>query len=161
MTRLRRCDAVVGPANNQLATPGVADLLHRRGVLWVPDYVASAGRGRPRRQRRGPPPLRRGGARPRRRHRAPPSPTCLTTADAQGPEPGTGGDRTGPAASGRRRPCRPIRGLARPSSGSSRRRGTWHLPRLCVVVGRHAPTAGIPAAARTGPARGRGRRRRT
>ncbi|GAA2197957.1 Glu/Leu/Phe/Val dehydrogenase dimerization domain-containing protein [Streptomyces bangladeshensis] len=42
VTRLR-CDAVVGPANNQLATPDVADLLHRRGVLWVPDYVASAG----------------------------------------------------------------------------------------------------------------------
>lgn len=38
-----RCRAVVGPANNQLAAPGVADLLHRRGILWVPDYVASAG----------------------------------------------------------------------------------------------------------------------
>ncbi|QTD96118.1 Glu/Leu/Phe/Val dehydrogenase family protein [Streptomyces cyanogenus] len=38
-----RCRAVVGPANNQLATPDVADLLHRRGILWVPDYVASAG----------------------------------------------------------------------------------------------------------------------
>ncbi|MEU2746609.1 GNAT family N-acetyltransferase [Streptomyces collinus] len=38
-----RCRAVVGPANNQLATPDVADLLHRRGIIWVPDYVASAG----------------------------------------------------------------------------------------------------------------------
>ncbi|MCX2968408.1 MULTISPECIES: Glu/Leu/Phe/Val dehydrogenase family protein [Streptomyces] len=38
-----RCRAVVGPANNQLATPDVADLLHQRGILWVPDYVASAG----------------------------------------------------------------------------------------------------------------------
>ncbi|MFF5533447.1 Glu/Leu/Phe/Val dehydrogenase dimerization domain-containing protein [Streptomyces cinerochromogenes] len=38
-----RCRAVVGPANNQLATPDVADLLHRRGIVWVPDYVASAG----------------------------------------------------------------------------------------------------------------------
>ncbi|MWA05144.1 amino acid dehydrogenase [Actinomadura sp. LD22] len=38
-----RCRAVVGPANNQLASPGVADLLHRRGILWVPDYVAGAG----------------------------------------------------------------------------------------------------------------------
>ncbi|MEV3854610.1 hypothetical protein AB0J38_09825 [Streptomyces sp. NPDC050095] len=38
-----RCRAVVGPANNQLATPDVADLLHRRDIVWVPDYVASAG----------------------------------------------------------------------------------------------------------------------
>ena len=38
-----RCRAVVGPANNQLATPEVADLLRARGVLWAPDYVASAG----------------------------------------------------------------------------------------------------------------------
>ncbi|KAB2970858.1 Glu/Leu/Phe/Val dehydrogenase [Streptomyces sp. SS1-1] len=38
-----RCRAVVGPANNQLASPDVADLLHHRGILWVPDYVASAG----------------------------------------------------------------------------------------------------------------------
>ncbi|KAB2340647.1 Glu/Leu/Phe/Val family dehydrogenase [Actinomadura rudentiformis] len=38
-----RCAAIVGPANNQLATPDVADLLHRRGIFWVPDYVASAG----------------------------------------------------------------------------------------------------------------------
>ncbi|MER5214246.1 GNAT family N-acetyltransferase [Streptomyces sp. NPDC002838] len=38
-----RCRAVVGPANNQLATPDVADVLHQRGIIWVPDYVASAG----------------------------------------------------------------------------------------------------------------------
>jgi leucine dehydrogenase len=38
-----RCRAVVGPANNQLATPDVADLLHQRDILWVPDHVASAG----------------------------------------------------------------------------------------------------------------------
>ncbi|MFD5234033.1 GNAT family N-acetyltransferase [Streptomyces qaidamensis] len=38
-----RCDAVVGPANNQLATPDVADLLHGRGILWVPDHVVGAG----------------------------------------------------------------------------------------------------------------------
>ncbi|MER5293279.1 Glu/Leu/Phe/Val dehydrogenase dimerization domain-containing protein [Streptomyces pharetrae] len=38
-----RCRAVVGPANNQLTGPEVADLLHERGILWVPDYVASAG----------------------------------------------------------------------------------------------------------------------
>jgi glutamate dehydrogenase/leucine dehydrogenase len=38
-----RCAAIVGPANNQLAEPRVADLLHERGIIWVPDYVASAG----------------------------------------------------------------------------------------------------------------------
>ncbi|WBO68518.1 Glu/Leu/Phe/Val dehydrogenase dimerization domain-containing protein [Streptomyces camelliae] len=38
-----RCRAVVGPANNQLATPEAAELLHERGIVWVPDYVASAG----------------------------------------------------------------------------------------------------------------------
>jgi glutamate dehydrogenase/leucine dehydrogenase len=38
-----RCRAIVGPANNQLATPEVAGLLHDRGILWAPDYVASAG----------------------------------------------------------------------------------------------------------------------
>lgn len=38
-----RCAAVVGPANNQLAEADVADLLHTRGIIWVPDYVASAG----------------------------------------------------------------------------------------------------------------------
>lgn len=34
---------VVGPANNQLTDDSVADLLARRGVVWVPDFVASAG----------------------------------------------------------------------------------------------------------------------
>ncbi|WP_035858430.1 Glu/Leu/Phe/Val dehydrogenase family protein [Cryptosporangium arvum] len=38
-----RCRAIVGPANNQLSSPEVAGLLHERGVLWAPDYVASAG----------------------------------------------------------------------------------------------------------------------
>ena len=38
-----RSAVIVGPANNQLADDSVADLLHARGVLWVPDYVASAG----------------------------------------------------------------------------------------------------------------------
>ena len=38
-----RCRAVAGPANNQLAAPHVADLLHTRGIAWVPDYIASAG----------------------------------------------------------------------------------------------------------------------
>ena len=38
-----RCRAIVGPANNQLAVPDVADALHERGIAWVPDYIASAG----------------------------------------------------------------------------------------------------------------------
>jgi leucine dehydrogenase len=38
-----RCRAVAGPANNQLATPEVADLLQARGIAWVPDYIAGAG----------------------------------------------------------------------------------------------------------------------
>ncbi|MGI5230259.1 Glu/Leu/Phe/Val dehydrogenase dimerization domain-containing protein [Actinoallomurus sp. CA-142502] len=38
-----RCAAIAGPANNQLATPEVADLLHGRGIIWVPDYIAGAG----------------------------------------------------------------------------------------------------------------------
>lgn len=38
-----RCAAIAGPANNQLATPDVAGLLHRRGIVWVPDHVVSAG----------------------------------------------------------------------------------------------------------------------
>jgi leucine dehydrogenase len=38
-----RCRAVVGPANNQLADPGVARLLAARGIRWVPDHLASAG----------------------------------------------------------------------------------------------------------------------
>jgi len=38
-----RCEAIVGPANNQLATDAVADLLHDKGICWIPDYIASAG----------------------------------------------------------------------------------------------------------------------
>lgn len=38
-----RCTAIAGPANNQLADPAVAELLHLRGIAWVPDYVVSAG----------------------------------------------------------------------------------------------------------------------
>ncbi|MEV6878198.1 Glu/Leu/Phe/Val dehydrogenase dimerization domain-containing protein [Amycolatopsis sp. NPDC051128] len=34
---------VVGPANNQLTDDSVAAGLAARGVLWIPDYVASAG----------------------------------------------------------------------------------------------------------------------
>jgi valine dehydrogenase (NAD+) len=37
------CEAVVGAANNQLASPEMADRLHARGIAYVPDYVANAG----------------------------------------------------------------------------------------------------------------------
>jgi leucine dehydrogenase len=38
-----RCAAVVGPANNQLASDDVADLLAEHDVLWAPDYLVNAG----------------------------------------------------------------------------------------------------------------------
>lgn len=37
------CRAVVGAANNPLASAEVADELHRRGVLYAPDFVVNAG----------------------------------------------------------------------------------------------------------------------
>ncbi|MEV4516641.1 Glu/Leu/Phe/Val dehydrogenase dimerization domain-containing protein [Dactylosporangium sp. NPDC049525] len=40
---LLRCRAIAGPANNQLDADSTADLLHARGIAWVPDHVASAG----------------------------------------------------------------------------------------------------------------------
>lgn len=38
-----RCAAIAGPANNQLAHPGIAEQLHARGILWAPDDLGSAG----------------------------------------------------------------------------------------------------------------------
>lgn len=38
-----RCKAVVGPANNQLTEPDVADALAKRDVLWAPDFLVNAG----------------------------------------------------------------------------------------------------------------------
>lgn len=38
-----RCRAVVGSANNQLATPEDANRLRDAGVLYVPDFIANAG----------------------------------------------------------------------------------------------------------------------
>jgi leucine dehydrogenase len=38
-----RCPVVAGAANNQLADDLVANLLHERGILWAPDFVANAG----------------------------------------------------------------------------------------------------------------------
>ena len=38
-----RVAAVAGGANNQLATPADGDALHKRGILYAPDYVANAG----------------------------------------------------------------------------------------------------------------------
>lgn len=37
------CQIVAGSANNQLQTEGDGDLLHRRGILYAPDYAANAG----------------------------------------------------------------------------------------------------------------------
>ncbi|MGH9299964.1 MAG: leucine dehydrogenase, partial [Acidimicrobiales bacterium] len=38
-----RCTAVVGAANNQLASPEIAEELSHRDIAYVPDYVANAG----------------------------------------------------------------------------------------------------------------------
>lgn len=38
-----RCRAIVGAANNPLASPEVGVELHRRGVLYAPDFVVNAG----------------------------------------------------------------------------------------------------------------------
>jgi leucine dehydrogenase len=38
-----RCRAVVGAANNQLATAAVGELLRERGITWAPDFIANAG----------------------------------------------------------------------------------------------------------------------
>lgn len=38
-----RVKAVVGPANNQLATRAGAERLRERGILWAPDFVVNAG----------------------------------------------------------------------------------------------------------------------
>jgi leucine dehydrogenase len=37
------CRAVCGSANNQLERPEDADLLHQRGILYAPDYIANSG----------------------------------------------------------------------------------------------------------------------
>jgi leucine dehydrogenase len=38
-----RCRIVAGSANNQLATPDAAEVLHAREILYAPDYVINAG----------------------------------------------------------------------------------------------------------------------
>jgi leucine dehydrogenase len=38
-----RCAVVAGSANNQLANHSNGDALHRRGILYAPDYVVNAG----------------------------------------------------------------------------------------------------------------------
>ncbi len=38
-----RCRAVTGAANNQLAEPRDGERLHRRGILYAPDFVINAG----------------------------------------------------------------------------------------------------------------------
>ena len=37
------CRAVVGAANNPIASPEAAKILTERGILYAPDYVANAG----------------------------------------------------------------------------------------------------------------------
>jgi leucine dehydrogenase len=37
------CQAIAGSANNQLAEPSIGDVLHRRGILYAPDFVINAG----------------------------------------------------------------------------------------------------------------------
>jgi glutamate dehydrogenase/leucine dehydrogenase len=38
-----RCEAVLGCANNQLASPQCADMLASRGITYAPDYIVNAG----------------------------------------------------------------------------------------------------------------------
>ena len=38
-----QANLVCGAANNQLLDSSVAELLHRRGVTWIPDFLANAG----------------------------------------------------------------------------------------------------------------------
>jgi glutamate dehydrogenase/leucine dehydrogenase len=38
-----RCAAIVGCANNQLATPEMADLVAQRGIIYAPDFIVNAG----------------------------------------------------------------------------------------------------------------------
>jgi glutamate dehydrogenase/leucine dehydrogenase len=40
---LLRCQAIVGSANNQLATPEDADRIAQRDILYAPDFVVNAG----------------------------------------------------------------------------------------------------------------------
>lgn len=38
-----RCAAIVGCANNQLATPDMADAVAQRGIVYAPDFIVNAG----------------------------------------------------------------------------------------------------------------------
>ena len=38
-----QCRAIIGPANNQLASEDVASLIDARGITWAPDFVVNAG----------------------------------------------------------------------------------------------------------------------
>lgn len=37
------CQAIVGTANNQLASPDIGDWLYKNSILYIPDYIANAG----------------------------------------------------------------------------------------------------------------------
>lgn len=38
-----QCDAIAGGANNQLATAEIGDLLHKKNILYAPDYLVNSG----------------------------------------------------------------------------------------------------------------------
>lgn len=38
-----RCAAIIGCANNQLATPDMADAVAQRGIVYAPDFIVNAG----------------------------------------------------------------------------------------------------------------------
>src|SRR6185369_16468325 len=38
-----KCKIIVGPANNQLATDKIGDIIFQKGILYAPDYVVNAG----------------------------------------------------------------------------------------------------------------------
>lgn len=43
VARTLDCSAVAGAANNVIADEGASDILHERGILYAPDFVANAG----------------------------------------------------------------------------------------------------------------------
>ena len=38
-----KCKIIAGSANNQLAEPRHGDILHKKGILYVPDYIINSG----------------------------------------------------------------------------------------------------------------------
>ena len=42
-TRELHCAIICGGANNQLASKSIGEIIHRKGILYIPDYLANAG----------------------------------------------------------------------------------------------------------------------